>query len=725
MCVCAYAQKGKEYFLIDSINYETLSQDDKYMLDSLLPLYHKAKHDTSKLRILETLDESLNDESVWPRYNKLMYAEVENHLKDSASLTTQEVKAYKKYFATALQGIGYCAQYFEGNSIKALEYYNRSMKINEEVGDKLSMATTLSNIGGIYLDKSDIKSSLEYIFKALKIQEEIKDDEGIAYSLDGLTNIFIFQRDTAKALECLEKSMKIRKSTGDKRGYTFSLNSAGVLYSNKGELEKALGYYMTSLDLCEQIGEKAGLGNVNQAIGSIYLSIANKKRAARDLSADSLYSTALNYLMKGLKYSEEVQEMYIVSTALTSIGKCYLAQKKLVQAIEYGQRALRTAKKLEYADGIKISSLLLYEIYRNQGKWQNALAMHELYVQMSDSVFNQETQKSTFKQQTKYEYEKQQVLKDAEHQKELAVAEEEKKQQRIVSYAVGLGLLLVAIFSVIIFNRLRVTRKQKIIIEQKNKHITDSINYAKRIQDSILPSHDELLKQFSDYFIFFRPKDIVSGDFYWLSAHNGKIIFAIADCTGHGVPGAFMSMIGNTLLNEIVNEKFIFQPAEILNQLNEGVVHALHQESRSQDDGMEISVCLFEIDKKKITFAGAGHSLIIVKNKIIEIIKGDVFSIGSLFGPSSSIRNENFFAFSQKEIPLSENQMLYFSTDGFADQRGGTGGKRFFTKQLEELLLNVSSLPIKTQEEKIMKAFENWKGNYTQQDDVLLAGIKL
>jgi len=220
---------------------------------------------------------------------------------------------------------------------------------------------------------------------------------------------------------------------------------------------------------------------------------------------------------------------------------------------------------------------------------------------MRDSIFNEETQNASYKLQLKYEYEKEEAIKKTEHQKELAIAEEERKQQQIITYSIAFGLFFVLLFAGLIFNRLRLTGKQKKIIEeqkkivdQKNKHITDSINYAKRIQDSILPSQEELSKHFSDYFVFFRPREIVSGDFYWLSSsQSGKKILAIADCTGYGVPGAFMSMIGNTLLNEIVNEKNIFRPCEILNRLNEGIIQALHQESRTQDDGMDISVCLF------------------------------------------------------------------------------------------------------------------------------------
>ncbi|MBI4931601.1 MAG: tetratricopeptide repeat protein [Bacteroidetes bacterium] len=720
----SFAQQGKEYFLIDSVNHETLSPDDKTILDSLLPLYKNAKDDTIKLDILGSLAESINDETMWPKYNQLLFAMSEKLLHDSKLHDKKEINTIKKYYAGALQNFGFYAIRIESDNKKALEYYEKSLAIQQEVLDKEGEGTTLNNIAMVFETQGDILKALEYELKSLKINEDLKNKNGISIMLNNIANLHLIQGDTAKALTYLKKGIALQEEIGYNFGLAYSLNSIGLVYFQQKNYPEAIVYYKKGIKISEKVGDKNGLASTLVNLGRTYQKLEQENNNGF-ISKDSLSIYTIGYMLRGLKLFEETNNKQGISRTSASIGLIYYSENNISQALDYGKRALKVAQEIGYPDETRSASELLFKVYRKQGKWQNALAMHELYMQMRDSVFNQETQKSTFKQQTKYEYEKQQVLKDAEHQKELAVAEEEKKRQRIVSYSIGLGLLLVAVFSVIIFNRLRVTRKQKIIIEQKNKNITDSINYAKRIQDSILPSHDELSKQFSDYFIFFRPKDIVSGDFYWLSSHDGKFIFAVADCTGHGVPGAFMSMIGNTLLNEIVNEKFIFQPAEILNQLNEGVIHALHQESRSQDDGMEISICLFELDKKKITFAGAGHSLIIVKNKIIEVIKGDAFSIGSLFGPSSSLRNEKNFSFSQKEISLSENQMLYFSTDGFADQRGGAGGKRFFTKQLEELLLNVSSLPIKTQEEKITKAFESWKGNYAQQDDVLLAGIKI
>ncbi|MBI3501572.1 MAG: tetratricopeptide repeat protein [Bacteroidetes bacterium] len=724
-CLISFSQKGKEYLLIDSINYSSLSSADKHALDSLLPIYHKATHDTARLKILAAIPELTNDETVWPKYNRLLFSMSKKHLEDTASLSEKEIKTYKKFLGQAFQNFGYEADFLNGDIKKGKEYSEKALALQLQADDKTGAATTLGNIGLTYYESGDIVRSLEYFFKSLKLQEEVHDKNGMGYALNNIATSYLAQGDTSKAMEYMQKSLNCRAETKDKRGYAITLENLAGLFRRQEKIDTALKCFMKGLSIWKELGERQGIGYSYQNLGALYLLLANNKHDSGLAAADSLYPVAMNYFQNALELYEICKFKQGLATVLANMGNCYFAQNNLSRAEEAGMRSLKEAQQVGYTEAIANAARLLYLIYRKENKWSEALKMHELNIQMRDSIFNRETQKSTFKQQAKYEYEKQQALKDAEHQKEQAIAEEEKKRQKIISWSIAVGLVLVAAFAIFISNRLRITHRQKQIIEQqkkivdqKNKHITDSINYAKRIQDSILPSKTEFEKHFSDYFIFFRPREIVSGDFYWLSSQNEKTILAIADCTGHGVPGAFMSMIGNTLLNEIVNEKNIFQPAEILNHLNEGIIHALHQESRSQDDGMDISVCLFDKEKNKITFAGANHSMYFAHTNLLQEIKGDIYSIGSAFSKKD-------FSFTQKEMPVPENTTLYFSTDGFSDQVGGVHGKKFLVKQMQELLVRISPLEIKEQEEKIKSAFEEWKGSRAQLDDVLVAGIKI
>lgn len=271
--------------------------------------------------------------------------------------------------------------------------------------------------------------------------------------------------------------------------------------------------------------------------------------------------------------------------------------------------------------------------------------------------------------------------------------------------------------------------QQKIKIEAQNTKITDSINYAQKIQKSMLPSEKSIKRYFPESFIFYRPKDIVSGDFYWFAEpstdENGqetnKLFIAAADCTGHGVPGAFMSMIGNTLLNEIVNGKKIFDPSEILTQLNTGVINALNQRTNKEDaqnDGMDITVCQIDPDLKKIYLACANHVVFVLNDDEIEMIEGDFFSIGGMF---SIMKNPEY---TRHEITYNDNTTIYMFSDGFQDQFGGKDNQKFMLGRFKDTLRNISKLAMQEQLEKLQKTFEDWKGEYRQIDDILVMGIK-
>ncbi len=720
--VLSYSQKGKEYFLIDTIAYDSLAVNDKELIDSLLPLYHRASQDTVKIGYLSELSSSLIDERIWSQYNRILHRKTKEKLRDEKSLSAKELKIMKKYFAVSLQNLGYYVQNYEGDQNKAMGYYAECLKIQKEVIDSGGIATTLNNMANTLSYQGNIALALEYYFESLKIREAMKDKEGMAGAYNNLATSYMVQKDSVKALEYLQKSIAILEELNHLYGLAYTFSNMGVIYRDRKDYEKAREYFQKSLDTWEKMKSDDGTPYALQNIG--FLIQKQSELLPPSQKKDSLFALAIDYMNRGLKISERKNDFQGISSILSYLGNAYLSKNDLARALDHGLRSLAKGKEAGFPPLIRNAAELLYKIYRRQNKFQDALTMHELFIQMRDSIFNAETQKSTFKQQMKYDYEKQQVLKDAEHRQELALSEAEKKRQKVISYSVAVGLLLVAAFSVFIFNRLRITRKQKLIIEEqkqlvdhKNKHITASINYAKRIQDAILPSHGELAAVFPDHFLYFRPREIVSGDFYWLSNfHNGKTVLAVADCTGHGVPGAFMSMIGNTLLNEIVNEKHVFSPAEILNRLNEGIVQALHQESRSQDDGMDISICLFE--NNTVTFGGANHSLFLCQENSLKEIKGDFFSIGSMFGKKD-------FSFSEITVPLSANSCLYLFTDGFPDQLGGPDRKKFLVRQLQQLLLSVAALSLHDQKTRISEAFDLWKGKNSQLDDVLLMGIKI
>jgi len=259
-------------------------------------------------------------------------------------------------------------------------------------------------------------------------------------------------------------------------------------------------------------------------------------------------------------------------------------------------------------------------------------------------------------------------------------------------------------------------REHVSIIEEKNKNITDSINYAKRIQQAILPSDEEIRKSLPDSFILYQPKDVVSGDFYWFAEREGKIFIAAVDCTGHGVPGAFMSMVGSALLNEIVNERHVTDAGKFLDTLREGIIKAMKQTGAEGEnkDGMDIAMCV--LDKNKIQFAGANNPVWTVSNGVLREIKGDKQPIGIHFISKP---------FTSHNVELQKGDCVYIFTDGYADQFGGIQGKKFKYKQLQEMLVSIHDKPMSEQKKMLNETIEKWKGSLEQVDDVLVIGMRI
>jgi phosphoserine phosphatase RsbU/P len=297
-------------------------------------------------------------------------------------------------------------------------------------------------------------------------------------------------------------------------------------------------------------------------------------------------------------------------------------------------------------------------------------------------------------------------------------------------------LLLVAIISIrayrtkkrsgeIIAQQKLEVENQKVLVEAKQKEIIDSINYAQRIQSAILPASGEIQNIFPESFVLFNPKDIVSGDFYWMAKTNDFSFICAADCTGHGVPGGFMSMLGHSMLNEVVLEKKVTGTGEILDMLRAKIISSLKQkgESGENKDGMDLALCRFSNDFRKLTFSCANNPLWVCRRsassgqaEMLEF-KADKQPVG--ISPIATP-----MPFRQQEFDLQPGDCVYMFTDGYADQFGGPKGKKFKYKALQELLLKNSNFPMKTQREHLQKAFADWKGNLAQIDDVLVIGVR-
>ncbi len=260
--------------------------------------------------------------------------------------------------------------------------------------------------------------------------------------------------------------------------------------------------------------------------------------------------------------------------------------------------------------------------------------------------------------------------------------------------------------------------RRNLSISQQNRDIMESLHYAQNIQNAILPKPEKFGQWFSDSFIYYKPKDIVSGDFYFLEKYNSTYFIATADCTGHGVAGAFMSMLGNSILKQIIQENGISNPAEILSELNRRVLETLRHSETSSHGGMDIALCTIDDAKRKLRFSGANRPLIIIRNYELLYHRGDKTPIGGFFP-------EEDRTFTCQEFDIQLGDRIYMYTDGYADQFGGMEGKKLMTKKFKEIVFNVHESPMKSQQQTLDNYLENWKGRFEQVDDVLVLGFKI
>jgi serine phosphatase RsbU (regulator of sigma subunit) len=540
------------------------------------------------------------------------------------------------------------------------------------------------------------------------------------------------------------------------------LNKSAFIYWNNQIHQKAIEHFTRALELTEKMNNQNGLMIIYYNLGMIYSDIEN-------------YNMAENMLKKGLSISRKTNEKGSIASGLTNVAMALQGQNNHKEAINYLEEAINLSQELNNMKLLRRSYGMIYESYEAIGNSDKAFEYFEIYQSFDKQIKKEEMEE--VKTIAKTEVDKAQaekketehvlnatneILKQTEDSLEKAailtreqrleielnktqLREKEamlmakEAQIRARNQAIGFVLfvlLIMVAFAVILLRQNRAIKRQKEEIQdqrdklkQQNLHIRSSIEYATNIQQAILPDTN-LISKYFESFILYRPKDIVSGDFYWFSyfpENNGspaKTFIAAVDCTGHGVPGAFMSMIGNRLLNEIVNERKIFEPNEILETLNSEVQTALRQEQTDNHDGMDLGLCVIENGQSgniNITYSGAKRPLFVArqsnKNEVLTL-KGDRKSIGG-HGKSKEIID-----FTNKRLTLSAGDIIYLSSDGIIDQNGPSR-IRFGSKRLRNLIVEISDLSMPQQLKKIENELDRYMEGTEQRDDITLLGIKL
>ena len=617
--------------------------------------------------------------------------------------------------ANALHYQGY-SLWVRGELNLALKKYELSLQLRTLLKLDKDIAQSLNNMSGIYYEQGNFDMAIDCLNKSLKIYNNTKYERGIASTTSNIGLLYQEQGEFEKSLPYLIEARKILEQINDKKGIAITNENIGLVYLNTGKFDEAQESFKLSLALEQEMGNKDGIANSLFNLGNA--SIAKKN-----------YDNALSYFNQSIAIAEEIDDKMMQSMILVTIGKLYLTQEEHNKALQPYSAALKLAEEIGAVEEIKNAALGLYDVNLALGDCFGALKMKDLAILMTDSIKSEKNQNELLKQEYRYEYEKQKAIDEVEYEKQLSIQKEAKAKQETISYAIGLGLILVALFLLFIFNRLQVTKKQKNVIEEqkhtlesthheleeKNREILDSINYAKRIQSAILPPNKLVKEYLQDSFIIYKPKDIVAGDFYWLDNKNGKILFAAADCTGHGVPGAMVSVVCNNGLNRSVREHGLTEPGEILTKTREIIIEEFEKSEEEVKDGMDIALCSLEGNTLK--YAGANNPLWIIRKnaKEVEEIKANKQPIGKYV---------DAIPFTTHTIELQKGDSFYIFSDGFVDQFGGEKGKKFKASNFKELLLNIQHETIEKQKELIIKTFEEWKGNLEQLDDVCIIGVK-
>ena len=699
-------------------------------LDSLKELIRHSKSDTTKVNTQISICKIL-----WVSGQldtAIIYAEDAKKLSKAIN--------FKKGLAHAYNNLGIINMY-KGNYLRAEELYLEANRIFREISFMKKVADTYNNLGETNRYSGNYPKALKYHYSAMKIREEIKDSNGIAMSCN---NIAIIQEKQSNYKESLKNyliCLKIYEKKGGKEDIARTYNNISEIFRLQKLFKKALEYQEISLSKRKEINDVPGIAMSHNNIGSIQYGMALEAKKVGNLKeAETLVTKAGKNFILSNELTKKTGDNYSLAMTTMNIGSLYTFNKRYKDAEKYFNEGLSIAKKINNKECIKHAYHTLSEMYREMGNYKEAYIKYNLQIIYRDSLLNEENTKKTIESQMQYEFDKKDAVGKAEQKQKDVLNEKEKQVQRAILIGVIIGLMMMLVFSVFIYNRFQVTKIQKKIIEvkeheaskqneiisfqkqiveAKHKEIRDSINYAERIQKALLASKKLLTENLNDYFIFFEPKDVVSGDFYWAAKlHNNNFVLVTADSTGHGVPGAIMSMLNIACLDKAVTEG-ITEPDLLLNETRKLIIENLKNDGSEEGgkDGMDGSLICYDFKNNKLCYAAANNPIWIVRNNELIELKSDKMPVGK--------HDKDQTPFTRHEIQLQKDDVVYSLTDGMPDQFGGAKGKKFMYKQLKELLLSIVSFPMEEQKATLKNSLNIWKGELEQVDDICIIGIRI
>jgi len=613
------------------------------------------------------------------------------------------------------------------NTIATLNLYKEALSITAHNKNHNIVAQLHEKIAIAYYYKGDYDLSVKSSLSAINHYEIINDSArvGSVYANMGYQ---MKRRDLPKAFEYMLKGVNILQHSNEKEALSAAYNNYGVLFEMSGKLDSALHFYNQSLIIVKEIKDSIGIAySLNNIAGAFVL--------------QGKFQEALPFYKNALRIRESRKDFNGMAENNTYYGDFYFKQNKYKQAIPFYVKAEKLSSQINYTYLQKVNCEQLALCYQKTKKFQQAFIYQQKAIDLKDNLLNEKTNNTIAQLEIQFESEKREKeiellnksnkLKDAE----ITVVEEEKKRKSTQLYFTFSIVFALVILAILIFrnnlqrkknNQLLLQKndeilQQKHIVEEQNNEILSSISYAKRIQTAILPTKKIVKEYLANSFILYKPKDIVAGDFYWMESvaptsknNNQLILFAAADCTGHGVPGAMVSVVCNNALNRSVREYGLTDPGKILDKTREIVIQEFEKSEEEVKDGMDIALCSLEGNKLK--YAGAHNPLWIVR-------KGDILETKANKQPIGKF--DNLESYTTHTFELQKDDTVYIFSDGYVDQFGGEKGKKFKAKSFRKLLLNVNEKTMEEQRDILDNVFEKWKGSIEQIDDVCVIGVKV
>lgn len=623
-----------------------------------------------------------------------------------------------------------------GDFDKSIDLYLEGKKSAEESNYERGINIAHTNIGVSYYMKGDLEKSLQYFQMSRDYFDHAGDTTNYIVLQTNIASIYTEMGQYELGYEVLEDAKKYCEGIpGQQMVFTELISQEAVIADKSGNTKLALDTYLRVIELKKDIGDWRGIARMYNNMADIYFSQKN-------------YSQAIPLGQRALEIVDSLGYPYDLMEFSKNIATFLSEEGKFKQALEYALTAKEASIETGAMDVEMATNLILAEIYSGLGEYKKSTDILFEYLDMKDSSDAAESERAMEEMAVLHQLDKRELenarLQDV-NEKNLALQQlqdEQLKKTRVQIWFVSIGLLLVLGLMIISFrayqnkkksNALIAIQKEEVerqkteiekqheILEEVHREVKDSIRYAQRIQAAILPPEKNINELFQQNFILYQPKDIVAGDFYWMQTKDDVVFLAVADCTGHGVPGAMVSVVCNNALNRAVREYGLVQPGEILDKTRELVIEEFEKSDEDVKDGMDISLVAMNFKNgsvKSILWAGANNPLWVVKqqdNSMVEL-KGDKQPIGKF---------ANARPFTTHKLDLMTGDVFYIFSDGFADQFGGEKGKKFKSSTMKDLLKSIADIPLAQQKTELVQAFENWRAGFEQIDDVCVIGVRV